>query len=412
MTTKRAEHISEKGKKVTAIKESEIIDISDLCLHNQDALVLALDHCIKCNTCKYAFRQFTPSCPSGEEFLWESYWASGRIRLARALLAGDLKFDDSIIQPIFACITCGSCQDQCQAVHHNQIVDIFEALRELAVKRIGPTEKHKKLDILVQKNYNPYGESHSTNQELKARLNLPDKADVVYFIGCTSNYRQQELRDATLSVFKKLGITFTIIDEYCCGSPLIRTGQLNQIDSLMKHNIEQIKQAGAKTVVTSCAGCYRTLKKDFKKFGNPLDVRVLHTTEFLLPRLSKGMMKAINSASNTIVTYHDPCHLGHHLGYFEIPRQIIGLIPGIELKEMERNKKAAWCCGAGGGVKIGYPELSLKTSEKRIQEASNTGAQLLLSICPFCKTNLTDGCKNLQSKLQVMDLIQLLDQVL
>jgi heterodisulfide reductase subunit D len=240
MTTKRAEHISEQAKQIVNISESKIIDISDLCSYNQEALILALDHCIKCNTCKYAFREFTPSCPSGDEFLWESYWASGRIRITRALLTGELKFDDSIIQPIFACITCGSCQDQCQAVHHGQIVDIFEAVRELAVKRIGPTEKHKKLDVLVRTNFNPYGEKHSTNQDLKAKYNLPDKADVVYFIGCTSNYRQQELRDATLSVFKKLGITFTLIDEYCCGSPLIRTGQLNQIDSLMKHNIEKI----------------------------------------------------------------------------------------------------------------------------------------------------------------------------
>ncbi|MHA1395246.1 MAG: (Fe-S)-binding protein [Promethearchaeota archaeon] len=270
----REEHISDKGKKVVPLNPSKIIDISNLTEYNQKALITALDHCIKCNTCKYSYQIFTPSCPSGEKFLWESYWASGRIRIARALLQNQLEFSDELYEPVFACTTCGSCQDSCNAAHQDQIVDIIEALRELVVKKLGAPEKHKKLENLTKSEFNPYGAKNSDNSELKRKYQLPDKADVVYFIGCTSNYRQKQIRDATISVFKKLGINFTLIDEHCCGSPLIRTGQLDLVPSLMHHNINEIKKTGAKIVVTSCSGCYKTFKRDFAKFGHNYDFQI------------------------------------------------------------------------------------------------------------------------------------------
>ncbi|MBD3354143.1 MAG: disulfide reductase [Candidatus Lokiarchaeota archaeon] len=409
MPTDREEHISEKAKEQVEIKPAKLIDISDLHPYNQESLIVSLDHCIKCNTCKYAFGAFTPSCPSGEEFGWEAYWASGRIRLARALLTGKLEWNDEILHPIFACITCGSCQDQCQAVHNDRIVDVIEALRELAVKRLGAPENQKKMEDRVGKDFNPYGDANSTNEELKKKYNLPNNAKVVYFIGCTSNYRQKNLRNATLSVFNKLGIDFTLVDEHCCGSPLIRTGQTDLIPDLMDHNIRVIKEAGAETVVTSCAGCYRTLKKDFTKFGKDLGVRILHTSEFILPRLSVGMLKEMDKK---VITYHDPCHLGHHLGFYDIPRQLINFIPNLEFIEMERIREASWCCGAGGGVKIGYPDLAISTAKKRIHEAEETKAEYLVSTCPFCKRNLSDANKKVGNPLKVIDLVEIVDELL
>jgi heterodisulfide reductase subunit D len=406
----REEHISKKGKAKADTNPSPIESIADLTPFNQEALLLSLDHCIRCNTCKYAFGFCTPSCPSGENFFWESYWASGRIRLARALLTGKLKWNDEVLDPIFSCPTCGACTDNCQAVHHDRIVDIIEALRELAVKRVKPLEKHQKLDTLIAQVHNPYGEKDLPNQKLREQYKLPEKADVVYFIGCTSNFRQMALRDATLSVLRKLKINFTLIDEYCCSSPLIRTGQTTQVGALMDHNLTEIKKTGAQIVITSCAGCYRTLIKDFSKFGKNFDFKVLHMTEFLLSKIDQHQLKSDSTITNKTVTYHDPCHLGHHLGFYEIPRQIIQKIPGIKFIELNRNRKSAWCCGAGGGVKIGNPELALKNAQKRITEVKDSGAQILLSTCPFCKTNLSNANEN--SDLQILDVIEILDLVL
>lgn len=405
---KRDDHISEKARSVVSIKEKETIDISDLHEFNQAAIKLALDHCIKCNTCKYAFGPFTPSCPSGEKFLWESYWASGRIRIARGILTEKLEINNEVIEPIFACITCGSCQDQCQATHQDRIVDIFEALRELVVKRIGAPERHKALSTRITENNNPYGEVNSNNADLKKKHELPDEAEIAYFIGCTSNYRQQHLRDSTISVFKKLGIDFTLIDEYCCGSPIIRTGQTDPVDSLIQHNMEEFRRAGCKTIVTSCAGCYRTLKKDFPKFDESFDYTVIHTLDLIASKLKSDDMRSFEKRA----TYHDPCHLGHHLGWYDVPRQVISKIPGLEFEEMDQNRQYSWCCGAGGGVKIGYPDFALETAEKRIGHAENKKADVLLSTCPFCKTNLSDAAKSRESRVQVLDIIEVLDEIL
>ncbi|MFX1274614.1 MAG: (Fe-S)-binding protein [Promethearchaeota archaeon] len=381
-------------------------------LAGKDFLQMALDNCIKCSTCKYGFKNFESSCPSGEKFLFESYWASGRIRIVRGLLNGDLEWNDDLKDPIFACTTCGNCIDSCQAPHADYIVDIIESLRELAVKHIGPGNNQEKLVQLAcnPEMYNPYGEMNSTNEELKREYKLPDNAEWVYFIGCTSNYRQQQIRDATLKLMKKAGIDFTLIDEHCCSSPMLRTGQNNVVNDFMKYNIEKIKNVGATKVFTSCAGCYRTLLKDYEKFGAKLDFEVFHTTEVIKRMLDDGKIK-IKSKYNKTVTYHDPCHLGRHMGVYEIPREIYKQIPGINFVEMGRNRNHAWCCGAGGGVKIAYPDWSVDISKERLKEARETGAKVISSTCPFCKTNLSDANEKFDMGFEVVDLIELLSQL-
>ena len=379
-------------------------------LIGKDVLKMAFDRCIKCSTCKYSYKDYEKSCPSGEKFLFESYWASGRIRIIRGVLKGDLEWTKDLIDPIFACTTCGACMDACQAPHADYIVEMIEALRELAVKNIGPAENQKFLVTRCEDSCNPYGDPNSDNKELKKEYELPDKAEWVYFIGCTSNYRQTILRDSTLRFLKKAGIDFTLIDEHCCTSPMIRTGQLSIVDEYMKYNIDQIKKTGATKVITSCAGCYKTLTNDFERFGNGLGLEVYHSLE-LVKKLLDDKKIEFKSEYNKTVTYHDPCHLGRHMGVYELPREIYKQIPGLNLVEMKRNRNFAWCCGAGGGVKIGYPDWALEISKERLEEAKETGATVITSTCPFCKTNLSDASEHYNFDFQVLDLMEILDQI-
>jgi heterodisulfide reductase subunit D len=76
---------------------------------------------------------------------------------------------------------------------------------------------------------------------------------------------------------------------------------------------------------------------------------------------------------------------------FEPPRSVLNAIPGITLKEMDRIKENQRCCGAGGGVKAGIPDLALKVAETRVQDALAKSPDILSSACPFCKRNLSDG---------------------
>ncbi|UCD01596.1 MAG: (Fe-S)-binding protein [Promethearchaeota archaeon] len=382
----------------------------DKSLMGKEFLEMAFDNCIKCSTCKYGYKNFDKICPSGEKFLFESYWASGRIRTIRGLLLGDLEWNEDVKDPIFACTTCGGCMDSCQAPHADYIIDMIEALRELAVRHIGPAKNQEFLVSRCEESCNPYGEPNSDNQELKKKYELPDKAEWVYYIGCTSNYRQQNLRDSTIRFLKKAGIDFTLIDEHCCTSPMIRTGQINICKDYMNYNIAQIMNTGAKNVITSCAGCYRTLKKDFERFGENFNFEVFHTIELVKELLDEVKIN-FKSDYNKRVTYHDPCHLGRHMGIYEIPREIYKKIPGLKLVEMKRNRNFAWCCGAGGGVKIGYPDWAVEVSKERLEEAKETGATVLSSTCPFCRTNLSDANENYNFKMEVLDLIEIIDQI-
>jgi heterodisulfide reductase subunit D len=110
---------------------------------------------------------------------------------------------------------------------------------------------------------------------------------------------------------------------------------------------------------------------------------------------------------NLKVTYHDPCHLGRHSGVYEAPRKLLKMIPGLELIEMERHGENARCCGAGGGLKSGYPDIQNKISQTRIREAEATGATELVSACPFCYQGLQVGIQALDSKLTMRDITEL-----
>jgi heterodisulfide reductase subunit D len=132
--------------------------------------------------------------------------------------------------------------------------------------------------------------------------------------------------------------------------------------------------------------------------------------ELVKQLLDKGKIK-FSSEFNKTVTYHDPCHLGRHAEVYDIPRDVYKSIPGLKFVEMRRIKENAWCCGAGGGVKIGYPDWALEISKERLEEAKETDAEVLSSTCPFCKTNLNDANDKYNAGFVILDLIEILDKL-
>jgi heterodisulfide reductase subunit D len=369
--------------------------------------------CFRCGYCKTTSSYSDLNCPSYAKFRFETYSTGGRMWLIFGLMSEQIEWSENLAKVLYACTTCAQCCSQCRFDSFNDsLVDIIEAARRVAVENGFCPEKQVRLLELTTNpaNFNPYGEPNSDNSELKEKYNLPDKAEWVYYIGCTSNYRRQELRDATLRFLKKINLDFTLIDEHCCCSPIIRTGQTQPVKEFMNYNIEKIKETGAKKVVTSCAGCYRTLKNDFEKFGVNHELEIVHTSELVKQLLDEGKIE-IKSNFDKTITYHDPCHLGRHSGIYEEPREVYKKIPGVTLVEMRRNRENAWCCGAGGGVKIGFPEWSVEVSKERLEEAKETGASIVSSTCPFCKTNLGDANREFNMDFEILDLIEILDQL-
>ena len=217
---------------------------------------------------------------------------------------------------------------------------------------------------------------------------------LLYFRGCTAREKLNSISKATERILKIAKIDYeTLDDEQCCGSVLLRTGFLDDAIEQMNGNLKDLE---GKTILTSCAGCYKTLKEDYKKYLG-VDLKVIHISQ-LLEQLIKENKIPLKHKDDLKVTYHDSCHLGRHAGEYEAPRNVINSISN--LVEMDNNREKARCCGSGGGVKSAYGDLSNSIADLRINEAKETDADLLVTACPFCKLNLSQNSDN----LDVLDL--------
>jgi Fe-S oxidoreductase len=235
---------------------------------------------------------------------------------------------------------------------------------------------------------------------------------VLYFVGCTAALSPdlQAVAIKTAKVLHRLGVDFAILgeQEICCGSVAMRTGERKVFQATAEKNAALFKKTGIKTIITSCAGCYRTLKIDYKSLLEGSGIEVLHTVEFLEKHIDKNGIKLKNLGIHA--TYHDPCHAGRHVGLYEPPRALLKRMARVT--EMKTIKDSAKCCGAGGGVKKAFPKLAMEIGKSRIQEAEETGADYIVSICPFCYRNLADAIKDKGSKMQVRDLLELVEEAL
>jgi len=376
--------------------------------------------CAKDGTCRFTSQDFKPICPAGLKFGFEAYYASGKSRIALGLLEGKLGWSPELVHAIYACTTCGACSELCPLEYGEYSVKVVEALRRRAVEdEVGPMPAQRVWSNHLKKEHNPYLEKHAHRTKWlpkEIEKNLSKKAEYVYFVGCTSSYRQTNIAKATVEVLRKLGVDFTLLeDEWCCGSPNLRTGQRDGVKELAQHNIDLISKNGGK-VITTCAGCYRTLKLDYGEeykdlLGVQHDFKVYHTTELLKQLLEEGSL-TLKGSFKKRVTYHDPCHLGRHTKLYEAPRDVLKMVPGLKLVEMSRNRKNAWCCGAGGGVKSAFRDWAVEVASDRIREAEVTGAQALVSACPFCWRNLQDAIQTRNSTLEMLDVVEIVNNLL
>jgi len=358
-----------------------------------DELKRAIYRCAKCKLCSittfHPSSEYLPLCPSGDYYKYQAFYAPGRLEVLKGILDGEVEDTDELLRIAYGCTLCGACYEKCKEISSIDLnhAEIFEDMRtRLAGRGILP-EAHREITEKVRETGNAYGEtSLKTYPSGKS-------GDTLYFIGCTSRYREPEIIDSMITVLEAIGEEFSILDdETCCGSVLFRTGQKDAARELVERNIKAIKESGAKRVVFTCPGCMMTFKKNYPDMG----VELIHSTEFIAQHLDDLKMKRLDMD----VTYHDPCHLGRHLGIYDAPREILNRI--TNLHEMKRIREQAWCCGSGGGVKSAFDDFALWTAGERVKEAKLT-ADVLTSACPFCKRNLVEASDG----MEVYDVVEL-----
>jgi heterodisulfide reductase subunit D len=370
--------------------------------------VPGLTQCAFCQNCREV-------CPTYLATQSENYSAPGRIRLWRTLDREGASPDLALHESLFTCTSCRSCTEACPTgipVH-----SIIEDLRTQYVQANCPQlPTHTQWVHSVRENGNPYNEPRTERLAWCGSATLT-QSSAAFFVGCTMSYRDHEGARAAYQILQKLvpgGVVLLGSEEMCCGSPLLRTGQ--GIDPLLhqivQHNVEVLTKRGITTLICSCAGCYTTITRDWPRI---LQAPLPFETRHLLEVLAVSALEQPSGAPAISITYHDPCHLGRDGVFAGLAREIFGQLECVELREMDHHGHNTVCCGAGGGVKAGYPEMSAKLGATRIGEAERTGAKYLVTACPFCKRNLRDAAnsndRTSQTQIRVLLVEELLHQI-
>ncbi len=375
--------------------------------------------CPKCKICTGNYHpgqegdEVLKVCPAWTRYGWFAYAGGGKCYIAQGLREGALEPDAELADVVYHCTLCGSCAEQCAT--DQSPTDIARLVRGEIVKAMGGPPGDAQTVVKSTINYrNPYQQPKAMRYRWAKGLDIKDaskeKVDTLYYVGCTAAMIPARTHFAlnTVKLLNAAGEDFGTLGqkEICCGATTYNLGVEDTFKQIATENTEMLSALGFSRVLTSCSGCYSVMKNEYPKVVRR-NFEVVHVVEYLDQLVSEGKLKPEKKVEMK-VTYHDPCHLGRYSELYDAPRRILEAIPGIELIEMPRNREKAWCCGAGAGVKTAFPDFAAWTGEQRVEEAKETGAQALVTACPFCEGNLTEVVQATEAGMDVYDITDLL----
>jgi len=353
-------------------------------------IVLDAFTCVECGRCQV-------NCPA---------WGAGKelnpktliLQTQEALLAGerDRKLGELYSEKVlWQCTTCGACENQCPVgIEHLPL--IIGSRRGLVSNGDAPEYLAGMYNNLERRS-NIWGLSYDQRQKFVESAALetfdPAKHDVLVWLGCAGAFEadfQNSLR-ALFEILRARNVRFGVLaKERCNGDPAKRTGNEYMYQELANANIADLKAAGPKKILTSCPHCVKTIGDDYRKFG--YDVDIVHSAVFVeeLTRHLVTSSSASGHASDTAtVTYHDPCYLGRYGGKVDEPRDLLTRF-GADVKEPVRHRENPYCCGAGGGLLFAdkEEEPGSRISDVRFKQLQDTGAETVVTACPFCSIML------------------------
>jgi Fe-S oxidoreductase len=389
--------------------------------------LIELDACTRCGLCI----EWCSTCPEIDDpVAWPREKIRGLKSLVtnqfglRARLRGPIEPTQETLQHLskgyYDCTLCSRCGEVCPVGIDAR--SLWLAAREEMVRRGNYPQLFDTLRETVTTTYNISGDNNEQRliwtenlEETPAAVQGKETAETVYFVGCTPSFYPQTygIPQAAVTVLERAGLDFALLgsEEWCCGYPLIIAGMGDAIAELAKHNVEAVRAKGARRLVAGCPSCYHTWLHEYPKIiGEPLGFEVVHMTQLLEELLAQGRLR-LGEFSRPL-TYHDPCDLGRNSGIYEAPRNVIRGIPGATLVEMKENRRYALCCGGGGDVAMSNQTLVEAVAKRRLQQALDTGAQVLVSACQQCKRTLMTAARQDKARIQVLDVVELVARVM
>jgi Fe-S oxidoreductase len=405
-----------------------------------------MEGCSRCSSCKWVpYNQvkswrFAKNCPSIARYNFHAYSGSGRMIMGHSVMLGRSELNEDVTDIIYKCQMCGACDTACKVYRDD--IDLTEVLLELRAHCVESGElviEHMMMLDALKAEDNVLGEPKAERGDWAEGLGVKDinneKADVLFHAGCRCSY-DADMRDTlrgSVNLMLEAGIDVGIAgrEESCCGARMYELGYRGEAANYADDMVSRVKASGAHTLVTPCADGFAAFRFLYPRMGKDLGCEVVHLSEFLGGLVSSGRLRPRREVPIS-VTWHDPCHLGRmgeaflgdwagdkldrpmsmkragRKGVYDAPRDLLAAIPGLELTEMERIKEYSWCCGAGGGVYEAYPEFARWAAGERLDEAAATGAEALVTSCPWCERVFRDAAVETGSKLRIIDLAEVL----
>lgn len=320
---------------------------------------------------------------------------------------------------IWLCTTCGNCPQKCPR-------DVRQIEDTVAVRRVANTynvfsdtaKPIKTVASGLKTEGNPFGEERSKRYAWAEGLNVKkfeEGMEYLFFTDCYLCYdpRMKKVAKITANILNSASIEYGVLGELenCCGESIRKTGNEELFKKLAKENIKNFIDSGVQKIIATSPHCLYTFKNEYSQFK--VNFEVIHIVELLFKLLESGKLK-FKQNYNKKVVYHDPCYLGRHSGIFDEPREILKAIPGITLLEMEEERENSLCCGMGGGRVWMETHKEERFSNIRIRQALDTGAEVLVTACPYCITNFEDTrvVLGLENKIEVKDITEIIAEAM
>lgn len=356
--------------------------------------------CVLCGSC-YGHGPANPmedmpgpkeKCPPYEYYKFQRHTPKSRWLMAQRVFHGLDAITPELKEVMYACTNCLMCQELCGVRGDGYGPwEITVAMREEITEKDGPLPAHRTIYDGIKQHDNPWGQTVRGGwaDGLGLKKLGAGKASTLLFAGCSADRASGKSGAIALArLMQTAGEDFAILgdQEKCCGLYAFDLGYRREYERLKDANLATLTQAGVTKVVVACGSCQRIWREYAKEASG---FEVLHGVELVAQAIQAGRLQFTKPIAKK-VTYHDSCHLGRGCGVYDPPREILRAVPGLQLIEMERNQRWAWCCGGGGGAPEADPEMAQWNAADRMREARASGAELMLTSSALCQRSFSE----------------------
>ena len=308
------------------------------------------------------------------------------------------QMEESSAEVMYECLLCGACTDDC-ATGFEPPLFIREARTQAIAAGIAPAYATRLIDTLLTT-----GNIYGADQPKVHLDGIPETGDVLVWLGETARYSTPGVAEALLSVLKKAGVSFAVLQQEpssgCAMGDLM--GYVEDVRQQAKKAAAAITASGAKKLVVLDSYDAAFFLHQYKDWGIDLPETVTATT-FVDDLIKTG--KLAPKKEKLVVTYHDGSRLARDLEEHQPARDILAAM-GCETHEMFQNRNLARACGSALFGRY-LPELSKMIAMGRWENAMRTDAKILVAACPQSTEALSAVVPR---RYHYVDLFELLDK--